>query len=1124
MTGHAARLLKAVGALVALLAVLVGVPVLMAVLHLVPDSLPSLDEVGAVLTSRDNGQLAGLVLAAGVWVCWALFTAATVAEIVAYARARPVRPLPGLGILQRLAAALVTAVAVGFTASPLAAGAPASTATAPPPLPVAAASTVVPSSAQYASAPVIAQTPVTYSMPDEHTPPVGTTTYQVQRRDTLWALAERYLGDPLRYPEIAGLNPTAVGPDNEILPGTVLVLPPDAVGLPPTGPAPTTATTIEDVTVEPGDTLWDLTEEITGSGHNWRQAWELNRGRSQPGGATFTDPSLIRPGWTLSIPDSASPATPAPSPPAPPAAEPAPPTTPAPPSAPGPSTAPPADPTTPGTNAPPPAAPGPATNAPTSSPTAAPNSVEPSPARPDETSTGSTSELPMIAFAAGGGLLLAGASLTALLRYRRRQFRQRRPGRTIGSTPPELVHVERALLEAGSVGSADVTWLDQALRALVQALAKVDGAHLPDVVAACMTDDVLTLVLTEPASEVPKPWTVDPAGTRWSIRRDVALTYDEQRRAYFFAPFPMLASVGYTAEGEHWLLDLERVATLSLSGDAERCLNLARFLGAELAHNTWSEMLQVTLVGFGKELAQINPDRLTYTDDVEKAIGALDGHLESVTEAMQMADVDVLSGRMRDVAGDAWAPHVLLIAPDVAKDGAGVERLLTAMKQQRARGAVALVLIDDADHADAARWQLTVDEAGMLSVPALGVELIAQQIPADEAAQLAQVLALATVTDDRPVPPSRGDEDWDRHADACGGLRIDPTRSAQRQPPFAAAGADDFPAFGLADTSPWMTNSVLPLSAQTYLDRAATTEQDLEALAPATDARIRDQVEVADPALDADLADWADPSCPRPKLILLGPVAVRAQDTLPERNPRRQFYTEIVAYLATRPGGVTSERYATAIWPNEPDVVGKTKVRQSISIVRAWLGVNPATGADYLPSGVTAGGVGRYRIDDVLIDAELFRRLRVRGLACGVDGIADLRAALDLVTGRPFDLPASRQGSPGGYSWLVEENSRLDHEYAAMIVDVAHTVATHHLAAGKPELAAAAAHVALKAGSYEDVPLLDLVAACDAQGNRAEADAYVARILANHDAEVEEDLPPRTAEILFRRQWINRAS
>ena len=202
-----------------------------------------------------------------------------------------------------------------------------------------------------------------------------------------------------------------------------------------------------------------------------------------------------------------------------------------------------------------------------------------------------------------------------------------------------------------------------------------------------------------------------------------------------------------------------------------------------------------------------------------------------------------------------------------------------------------------------------------------------------------------------------------------------------------------------------------------------------------------------------DLADWADPSCARPKLTLLGPVEVRAQGSLPERNPRRQFYTEIVAYLATRPSGVTSERYATAIWPNEPDVVGKTKVRQSISVVRAWLGRHPDTGADYLPSGLTAAAAGRYRIDGILIDAELFRRLRVRGQARGADGIGDLCAALGLVTGRPFDLPAPRTGAAGGYSWLVDDNARLDHEYAAMIVDVAHTVATHYLAVGQPELA-----------------------------------------------------------------------
>ncbi|RBY78597.1 peptidoglycan-binding protein LysM [Blastococcus sp. TF02-09] len=1109
MTERAVRLIKAVGALVALIAVVVGVPLLLAALQLVPHSLPSLGEVVTSLRARDDGRLAQIVLATGVWVCWALFTLSTAAELWGLVRDRPALPLPGLRIFQRPAAALVTAVAVGLTVAPaLASASPSGTASARPPLPVVTVSTGLSASAQQDIGVRVTQTTSAHWAPEGPAAPTATpSTYQVQRRDTLWALAERYLGDPLRYPEIVELNATAVGPDNEISPGTVLVLPADASGLPPAegGPEPTGATVPEEVTVEPGDTLWGLAEEVTGSGEDWRQAWELNRGRIQPDGATFTDPSLIRPGWRLSIPTPVDSPEPEPSPPLPPAPAPLPTTELPPPSGDAPTTS----------------VPAPDTPAPTPSEAAAPT-AESSPSQQDEDTTDeSASELAMVAFA-GGGLLLAGTSLAALLRYRRRQFRHRRPGRVISSTPPELLDAERTLLMAGSAGSADVSWLDQALRSLVQDLAEAEGAHLPDVVAVCMTEDVLTLVFASPSPQAPEPWTVDSAGTRWSIRRGDPLTYDEHRRTRFFAPFPTLASVGYTAAGEHWLVDLERVGAISLSGDSERCLNLARFLAAELAHNSWSEMLQVTMVGFGEELAEINPDRLTYSVDVEKAIAALAGRLESVTDAIRVAATDVLGGRLHDVAADAWAPHVLLVASHAAEDGDGLAELVTAIRQQPARSAVAVVLVHDTDLADDVRWRLTIDDDGLLRIPALDLELIAQQVPAHEAAQLAQVLALASVTEDQPVPPSHGNRSWDAHADACGGLRVDQAGTSRRERPDSVA-ADDPAPDKLKDSLP-ATSSVLPLPAQTYLDQAATTEQDLQALAPATDEGIRRQVESADPGLDDDLADWADLSCARPKLMLLGPVQVRAQGSLPERNPRRQFYTEIVAYLATRPGGVTSERYATAIWPDEPDVVGKTKVRQSISVVRAWLGTDPHTGADYLPSGLTAAAAGRYRIDGILIDAELFRRLRVRGQARGADGIGDLCAALGLVAGRPFDLPAPRTGSAGGYGWLVDDNARLDHEYAAMIVDVAHIVATHYLAVGQPELAEAAAEVALKAGSYEDVPLLDLVAACDVQDKRAEADAYVARILANHDAEVEEDLPPRTAEILFRRQWTGRAS
>ena len=310
---------------------------------------------------------------------------------------------------------------------------------------------------------------------------------------------------------------------------------------------------------------------------------------------------------------------------------------------------------------------------------------------------------------------------------------------------------------------------------------------------------------------------------------------------------------------------------------------------------------------------------------------------------------------------------------------------------------------------------------------------------------------------------------------------------------------------------------MLPLTEQTYLDHTATTALDLKALARVVPEQVRAQVEAATTSID--LADWRDGTSNRAKVVLLGPVGVTPGRGNPAPTSSRT--TEIVAYLTTRPNGVSIDQYATDLWPDEPDIIEftkvKSKVRTSASQVRKLLGVNPRTGVDYLPRNAGALGAA-YRLDpDLLVDAVLFRRLQVRGLARGTEGIDDLWAALNLVSGVPFS-----HRRPGGYGWLAGVG--LDHEYTAMIVDLAHTVATHHLAAGEPEQAAAAAQVALRAGSSEDTPLLDLAAACQARGERAQAESYIKQIMANHDAQDEEDLPPRTYEILRRRRWLPPAA
>jgi DNA-binding SARP family transcriptional activator len=312
-----------------------------------------------------------------------------------------------------------------------------------------------------------------------------------------------------------------------------------------------------------------------------------------------------------------------------------------------------------------------------------------------------------------------------------------------------------------------------------------------------------------------------------------------------------------------------------------------------------------------------------------------------------------------------------------------------------------------------------------------------------------------------------------------------------------------------------------------YEALSSTSEDDVPALAPPIPPAIRAEILDADPTLDVDVRDWFAKQCPRPRIGVLGPITVRCSGRLPERSPQQALHTEAAVFLALHPGGVPPHVFAQALWPHDPEAAGKSKVHAAITRLRKWLGRDLDTGAEYLPSNADDPWNATYVIENALVDAELFRRLRARGLARGESGIEDLDRALSLVTGPPFhDAPAPRATGPGGYGWLTEGNTRLDNEYLSMIVDTAHTVATHYLAAGMAQRAAEAAHIARLTGSYDDIPLLDLVKASLDLGKDAEADAWIQQILTNNDADVEEDLPPRTAEIIFRlqRHWRHRTS
>ena len=1130
------RYLRAAAALLALLVLLAGIPAVLAAT--VGNPLTAWPD----LVAGDLSDRVVIAVLAGVaYLAWAQFALAVLVELaVGLARVKvPVR-LPVVFSGQRQLAHVL--VAAAFLLSPGAAvAAPAHPGTAVPAQVVAAAPAVFTTSAHAAAAaaehgdrravPPQAPASTSYTIGDD-----GPGTY--------WDLAEHFLGDGTRWQEIWHLNSGRHQSDGQVMssPGllrvgwTVLV-PVDGPGRHPAADGHTGG---EQVQVQRGDTLSGIAADHDVA--DWHRLWQTNQGRTEPGNRRLTDPDLILPGWTIDVPGQAANAaaptparhaatdTPAPhKAPAPHAPAPTTPAPAAPAGVPVPTSAaatPPAAGTAPATAA--------ATHAPTvrehplgeETPTAPTGSAPAASAQPASATAPATvageevdgAGAGMSVLAASvfgvGGLLLAGVSAQALRRHRRRQLRHRRPGRAIAAIPPRLSGTQRALLS--SAGVSDVRWLSQALRGLVHLQAGDPDGHLPDVVAARLGGNDLELVLTGPHDgPVPGVWTVTgPAGDRWRLERGAPTGFDPAVADRHLAPYPTLASVGYTTDGDYWLLDLERVGALALTGDGDRCADLARFIGAELAHNTWSEQLQVSLVGFGRELVDLNPDRVQALDDPGAAIAAVAAQLRSVGDGLEAAGVDVLDGRLRDVAADLWFPHVALLAGPVPD--AQLASLLSGLADRRGRAAVAVVLAGQDAAAAGSRWQLHVDGDGRLQIPALGLDLLAQQLPAHEGELLAQLLAVAARTQDRPMPDAVGEDRWAAYADLAGAPRTALLTSADTDPGQASAPARHG---GDGACGPVRADRILPLPAAAYLDTAATTDADLQALAPAVSDEVRRQVADADPTLDEDLVAWADPDCPRPKLRLLGPVMVTtAGGDLPTEGTRRAWTNEVIAYLACHPRGVSAEQLGADLWPGDRDIATKSKIRQAVYMARKRLGSDPVTGQDYVPPAANPTGTASlYRAQGLLVDADLFRRLRLRGVACGADGITDLRAALDLVEGPPF---ADRR--PGGYAWLADDP--LDHVYTGMIVDVAHVVATHHLATGRPDLAAVAAGVAVTAGSSDDVALLDLVAAGDAQGNRAEADRLVAVILANHDAEVEEDLPPRTAQVLHRRRWLDQAS
>ncbi len=451
--------------------------------------------------------------------------------------------------------------------------------------------------------------------------------------------------------------------------------------------------------------------------------------------------------------------------------------------------------------------------------------------------------------------------------------------------------------------------------------------------------------------------------------------------------------------------------------------------------------------------------------------------------------LDTVTARAHQAGDDTWPARMLLLDPAHAHTPV-VGQLLDLVTAHPGRTGTAVVIT--AAHPHQALTTLELTATGRVLVQHAGADLVAVGLTRDEARGCAALLAAATDTTDTAIPvDDTADTGWRAFTDQAGALRAQHTLPRDTPDPDVGQPAQ----------------SVLPAPDSEYLQHAATTSADLAVLAPKVPPAVRDALAKADPTLDDDVAAWFADDCPLPRLSLLGPVTARTRGAaLTQRKP---YMTEVLAYLATRPHGATVDQLAH-VMRIQPD-----KARDYVSIVRDWLGTNPRTGTPHLPRArqgpaARTAGVGVYQVVDILVDADLFRRLRARGLSRGADGITDLETALSLVRGRPFD-----QRREGGWAWLFE-GDRLDQQLVCAIVDVAHTLTTAHLDSGDHARARTAAQTALLAAPEEDIPRLDLARVTHAQGLHHQAQQILLEHVYNRtdDDNVPPDLPERTAKVI----------
>ncbi|RIQ20364.1 hypothetical protein DY240_18325 [Jiangella rhizosphaerae] len=226
---------------------------------------------------------------------------------------------------------------------------------------------------------------------------------------------------------------------------------------------------------------------------------------------------------------------------------------------------------------------------------------------------------------------------------------------------------------------------------------------------------------------------------------------------------------------------------------------------------------------------------------------------------------------------------------------------------------------------------------------------------------------------------------------------------------------------------------------------------------------------------------------------MLGPVEVQNAAELGEQTKLGQL-TELAMFIALNPG-CDSTAIDEAIWPGS--AVTKTTRGTAVSKLRRWLGTD-AAGSPLLPRSDS----GYMLRPGVRSDWDDWCDLLPDGPARATT--ADLRAALELVRGRPFSGRGRRR-----YAWA----DHLAQEMIASIVDASHELALRALVDGDPWEALRAALVGLSVEPGVELLWRDRLKAEAVLGDRGRLLDTIEKLRATAD-DLGGDLEPETEALI----------